>query len=114
MKKIFFLLAIIFITSTASAINLSVEKIGGQDVMINGIKVSTNKGSVEMKIAGTLSRDYKGKFETTAFRKFLREIYEKWIIPSRIDEFQGKIAMECDEFLSQAKAYLDLEGKKGL
>lgn len=84
------------------------------DLNQNGVKVSTNKGSVEMKITGTLSRDYKGKFETTAFRKFLREIYEKWIIPSRIDEFQGKIAMECDEFLSQAKAYLDLEGKRGL
>ena len=28
-------------------------------------------------------------------------------------EFMGKIAGDCDEFLAQAKAYLDLEGKRG-
>ena len=77
-----------------------------------GVKIQTNKGSVEMKIVGVLSKDYKGKFETNAIRKILRGVYEKWVIPSRIDEFQGKIAQECDEFLNQAKAYLDLEGKR--
>jgi len=77
-----------------------------------GVKVNTNKGSVEMKITGVLAKDYKGKFETNATRKFLRGVYEKWVIPSRIDEFQGKVSQECDEFLNQAKAYLDLEGKR--
>ena len=77
-----------------------------------GVKINTNKGTVEMKITGILARDYKGKFETTAFKKFLRSTYEKWVIPSRIDEFQGKVAQECDEYLNQVKAYLDLEGKR--
>lgn len=75
-------------------------------------KIKTNKGSVEIKVKGTLVRDYQGKFETSAFQKFLRSIYEKWVIPSRIDEFEGKLIEECDEFLTQTKAYLDLEGKK--
>ena len=77
-----------------------------------GVKINTNRGSVEMKITGMLAKDYKGKFETSAFRKFLRSTYEKWVIPSRIEEFQGKIAQECDEYLNQVKAYLDLEGKR--
>src|SRR3989344_3526896 len=55
MKKIFFLLAIIFITSTASAINLSVEKIGGQDVMINGIN---EPATFDLKIKNIGSSDY--------------------------------------------------------
>ena len=55
MKKIFFLLAIIFITSTASAINLSVEKIGGQDVMINGIN---EPATFDLKIKNLGSTDY--------------------------------------------------------
>ncbi|MEK6847833.1 MAG: hypothetical protein AABX50_01770, partial [Nanoarchaeota archaeon] len=63
-------------------------------------------------IKGILVRDYNGKFETTAFKKFLRSIYEKWVIPSSIDEYQAKIASDSDGFLNQAKAYLDLEGKK--
>ncbi len=81
------------------------------EMVQDGKKIKTNKGSVEVSIKGTLIRDYEGKFETTPGKKFMRSIYEKWIIPSRIDEFEEKIIKNCDEFLSQAKAYLDIEGK---
>lgn len=89
--------------------------VGGlTNVEINqgGAKIRTNKGSIKLAIKGILVRDYKGKFERSAFNKFMRGIYEKWVITSRIEEFEDKIASECDEFLSQAKAYLDLEGRK--
>lgn len=82
------------------------------EITQNGKKIETNKGSVELKVDGTIVKDYDGKFETTAFLKFLRSIYEKWVIPSRINEFKNKIIGDTDEFLSQAKAYLDLEGKR--
>jgi len=75
-------------------------------------KIKANKGSVQIKVKGVLIRDYEGKFETTAFNKFLRSIYEKWVITSRIEEFEEKLIGDCDEFLTQAKAYLDLEGKR--
>jgi len=78
----------------------------------SGVKVKTNQGSVEVTISGTLIRDYDGKFETTSGKKFMRSIYEKWVIPSRIEQFEDKLISDCDEFLSQAKAYLDLEGKR--
>lgn len=75
-------------------------------------KIKTNKGLIKMKTKGNLVRDYKGKFEKTAFQKFLRSIYEKWVIPARIEEYEGKLAEEAEEFISQAKSYLDLEGKR--
>ena len=75
-------------------------------------KIETNTGQIEMKISSVIVKDYKGKFEKDAFSKFLRGIYERWVIPSRIDEIKQKISVESDEFLAQAKAYLDLEGKK--
>jgi len=75
-------------------------------------KIKTNKGTIKLIVKGILIRDYQGKFEKTAYRKFLRSIYEKWIITSRIDQMEEVIAGDCDEFLNQAKAYLDLEGKK--
>ena len=78
----------------------------------NNAKIKTNKGSVNLSVKGNLIRDYDGKFEKDAFRKFLRSIYEKWVITSRIDQMEEKLIGDCDEFLSQAKAYLDLEGKK--
>ncbi len=93
-------------------INFRVNGLIKAEINQGGMKINTNKGSIEIKMASVLVRDYKGKFETTAFKKFLRSIYEKWVIPSRIDEYSGKVAEECDEFLNQAKAYFDLEGKK--
>ncbi len=67
---------------------------------------------METKVTGVLIRDYDGKFETGAFKKFLRSIYEKWVIKARIEQFEMKLIGDCDEFLSQAKAYLDLAGKR--
>ncbi len=75
-------------------------------------KVKTNKGSIEVTIKSILQRDYKGMFETNGIQKFLRGVYEKIVIPERVDQFKDKIFADSDEFLSQAKAYLDLEGKK--
>lgn len=75
-------------------------------------KIKTNKGSVEVGISGNLVRDYKGKFEKSAFQKVLKGIYEKSIIQARVEEYQGKIIEDCDEFLSQGKSYLDLIGKR--
>jgi hypothetical protein len=77
----------------------------------DGKKVKMNKGSVEVSIKGTLVRDYEGKFEKNSMQKFMRGIYEKWVIYSRIKEYEDKLVNDCNEFLSQAKAFLDLEGK---
>ncbi|MFC1710629.1 hypothetical protein ACFLZJ_00515 [Nanoarchaeota archaeon] len=82
------------------------------EVTKGNAKIRTNSGSVKAKIKGILVRDYEGKFERGAFRKFLRSVYEKWIIKSRIEQFEDRIIGDCDEFLTQAKAYLDIEGRK--
>ncbi len=82
------------------------------EAMREGVKIRTNQGSVKIKVKGILVKDYDNKFEGTAMKKFLRGIYEKWVIKSRVDEMEDKIANGCDQFLGQAKAWLDLEGKK--
>jgi hypothetical protein len=78
----------------------------------NNTKIKTNKGDIEINVKGNLIRDYDGKFEKNSTQKFLRGVYEKYVIASRIKQFEAKLAEECGEFLEQAKAYLDLEGKK--
>ena len=93
-------------------VKFTVRSMKDVEVSQNGINIKTNEGSVKVKVQGILVRDYDGKFETTVFKKFLRSIYEKWVITSRIEEMEGKIVEESDKFLNQAKAYLDLEGKK--
>jgi hypothetical protein len=82
------------------------------EIVQEGVKTQTNQGEVELKLKGELARDYEGKFERNALQKFLRSIYEKWVIPSRLEQFETDLIRACDEFLSQAKAWLDLEGKR--
>jgi hypothetical protein len=93
-------------------ISFSISNLTKVEINSGGAKVETNKGGVKIGIKGNLIRDYEGKFETTAFKKFLRSIYEKWVIHSRIEHYEDKIISSCDDFLNQTKAYLDLEGKK--
>lgn len=93
-------------------VKMKADKLKNIQVTQGGAKIDTNQGVIEMEVKGTLVRDYEGKFERTGTQKFMRSIYEKWVIPSRIDEFKTKIITDCDEFLGQAKAWLDLEGKR--
>ena len=93
-------------------ISFVIENLTRTEIQQGNAKISTNTGAIKVKVNADLVRDYEGKFEKTAFQKFLRSIYEKWVIPSRVEQFKDKIVEKCDEFLSQAKAYLDLEGKR--
>jgi hypothetical protein len=82
------------------------------DIVQNGAKIKTNDGSVEIEIKGTLVKDYDGKFESSPFLVFTRKVYERWVISSGISAMKNNLSGICDEFLSQGKAYLDLEGQK--
>jgi len=82
------------------------------DAEREGKKVKTNKGEIEINLKGILERDYENRWETTAFLKFLRSIYDKYIIKNRINELEDKIFADCDEFLAQVKAFLVVESKR--
>ena len=77
----------------------------------NGKKLKMNKGQVEISIAATLEKDYEHRWEGNAFKKFLRGMYDKYIIRGRIDQYEGKIFMEADEFLAQVKSFLAISGQ---
>ena len=82
------------------------------EVEQGGRIIKTNKGEVEVKVIGVVMTDYKGHYETKPILRFIRDVYEKWVIPSRVEKIEDKLISGCDEFLGQAKSYLDLEGKK--
>lgn len=76
----------------------------------NGVKIKTNKGRIEIKITGFLEKDYEHRWEVTSISKFLRGIYDRYIIRSRIESYEDKIREEVDELVAQSKSYLELEG----
>ncbi|MEM1577698.1 MAG: hypothetical protein QXM27_01655 [Candidatus Pacearchaeota archaeon] len=75
-------------------------------------KIRTNKGNIEIKFSAILERDWQNKYEVSPFHKFLRAVYEKYIIPNRIEQMEGKVTEEVLDIVNNIKAYLILEGKK--
>lgn len=94
------------------SVKMKIQGLKKVEVNEDGKKRETNKGEVEMTVKGTIVKDYQGKFETSASAKFIRGVYERWIIPARINEIENKITSNCETFVTEAKAYLDLMGKK--
>ncbi len=82
------------------------------EVMRNGKKDKANKGEVKITITGILERDYEDNWGKTAFNKFIRGVYDKYIIRSTMDQYEDKVIDESDEFTEQLKAFLNLEGRK--
>jgi len=82
------------------------------EVEKNGKRIKMDQGDVEIKVSGILEKDYENRWEKTPFLKFLRGVYDKYIIRSRIEQYEDKIFGEVDEFVAQTKAFLTIEGKR--
>jgi len=82
------------------------------EVTKEGIKTKMNKGSLEIKFSCFLEKDYESRWEGTAFLKFLRGLYDNYVIKSRIVDYERRLLMEMTEFADQAKAFLVLEAKR--
>lgn len=86
--------------------------LGMKDVEVEreGDKVTLNKGGFEITVKATLVKDYESRWESSQLDKFLRGLYDRYIIRSRIENYEGKLYGEGEEFLAQVKAFLALEG----
>lgn len=82
------------------------------EVEIDGTKQKSNKGNIKVEIKGMLIRDPESKFDTSPFWRAIRDTYNKFIIPARIDAMQDKVRDEVLKFKDSIKAFLDLEGRR--
>lgn len=89
-----------------------VTRMTDTEVEIEGKKQSMNKGDIQIKVGGVLVKDYENSWEGKPWLKFLRGLYEKFIIPSRISAYEGKVAGDSEELLEQMKAFWQLTGRK--
>ncbi len=82
------------------------------EVEIDGVKQKMNKGQVELTVSSILEKDYESRWENRAFFKFLRTLYDRYLIPARIESYEGTLLTEMDEFIAQIKAFLTMTGKR--
>lgn len=82
------------------------------EVMRAGVKTTRDKGEIEVKFGSFLEKDYENKWESNPISKFLRGIYDKYIIKTRTEAYEDKLGSEVDEVIAQLKSYLALEGRR--
>jgi len=82
------------------------------EVEIDGVKQKMNKGQFEIEIKSVLLKDYESRWENKPIQKFLRGLYDKYIIRERVEAYEGKLIAEMDEFVAQCKSFLALTGHR--
>ena len=83
------------------------------EVEIDGRKKKMQKFSeLKMDVKGILEKDYSSKWGPSGFNKFLREIYNKYIIPARTEEIEHKVREIVQNFKDEMKAYLEISGRR--
>ena len=87
--------------------------LGMKDVEVQreGKKVKMNSGVLEVTFQAILEKDYEGRWEDRPMWKFLRGVYDRYIVKSRIDKYEDKVVLELISLIDQSKAFLALEAK---
>ncbi|PIU75648.1 hypothetical protein COS75_03250 [Candidatus Pacearchaeota archaeon CG06_land_8_20_14_3_00_35_12] len=78
----------------------------------SGNKIKMNKGQFEIKVSAYLEKDYENRWEGNAFGKFLRGTYDRFVIRSRIEQYEDKVAGELEEYVAALKSFFAIEGKR--
>jgi hypothetical protein len=88
--------------------------LGMTDVEVeeNGKKIKTNKGDLTLEFDVSLERDYENNWDKTPFWKFMRGIYDKYIIRATMDEYETRLTEKAESFIEDVKAFLNQEGKR--
>ena len=61
------------------------------EVQKEGKKVKMESAALEIKFRAILVKDYEDRWENHPFWKFMRGLYERYIIKNRVDEYQIKL-----------------------
>ncbi len=87
--------------------------LGMKDVEVQreGKKIKMNSGTLEVSFKAVLEKDYEHRWEDKPMFKFLRGIYDRYIIRNRIDEYEQNVVNELLELIDQSKSFLALEAK---
>ena len=82
------------------------------EVEIDGKKSNSNKGKIEAEITANIVRDLKSKWDMSAFTRFARDFYDRFIIPSQVFKIKMIIADDAKKFKEELKTFLELSGRR--
>ena len=83
------------------------------EVEIDGKRKNMNKfADLNIEAKGILEKDYDNKWEPSAFQKFLKDIYQKYVVLERTREKEGQVTNTVQSFKEEMKAFFELTGRK--
>ena len=65
-----------------------------------------NKGELEIDIKASIINDYEQKWTDKPLNRFMRAIYEKYIIRTTVDEYEETLEEEVQDMINDLKAFL--------
>ncbi|MCX6712017.1 MAG: hypothetical protein NT139_03205 [Candidatus Woesearchaeota archaeon] len=78
------------------------------EVEQEGLKIKTNKATIEFRISAYLVKDYKGEWEKTGILRSLREIWDKILFRKRMEQYEDVLYEEVNNYMDEIKAFLNL------
>ena len=95
-------------------IGVITESTGLTDVEaeVEGKKKKMNKGRIRIDFKGTLVRDPESKWDVSPFYRFLRDLYNKYVIPSTVDTQEDNVKKDVKDVKETLKAFLELQGRR--
>ncbi|MEK6855464.1 MAG: hypothetical protein AABX73_04545 [Nanoarchaeota archaeon] len=93
-------------------IKFEIKNMTDVEVEIDGAKKKMNKGQITIDIKGIVVKDFDSKWEKSPFTRFTRDVYNKYIIPSRVRDTKEKIKLDIITFKEKIKAFLELSGRR--
>jgi hypothetical protein len=77
----------------------------------NGKQEETNKGQLKIVVKADVVTDYEGRWEPKPFQKFIRGVYDRYIIKSRSDQQEIDLEVRASKLISDIKSFLELSDK---
>jgi len=93
-------------------VKFEVRGMADVEVEMDGVKKKMQKGRVWIEIKGYLTKDPESKWDITPWYRFLRDFYNKYVIPGRVDYMEDKVVDDARDFKDDVKQFLDLMGKR--
>ena len=93
-------------------IKFEVKELIDVEAEVDGKMKNMNRGRIKLTVSGVLVRDPKSKWDTSAFSRFVREFYDKHIIPSKVEFMKKMVRSKGTVFKDEIKSFLEITGRR--
>ena len=94
------------------SVKMEAGGISDVEVEVDGKKKKMNKGRLRIEFKGTMIRDPDSKWDASPFYRFLRDVYNKYVIPGRVESQEDKVKDDVRDVKEYIKSFLELQGRR--